>query len=299
MARSARRRAQRGAVCALGTDRTTGSSSTATGSSGAPATGAERLVSAVGGGADRPPHAEQRAGGRGGGVASPACTPHGHDRRASRLPRPRARDGARRRDSRRAVRQRFEGDQRRGGTAIDRELSARRRRHRRRPLQGRRPPRSFASRCAARGTGGGRDRRSGAAGPRGARAARCRSSMRRRCARRSSAGYEAAAPDGVVLLAPACSSFDWFRDYAERGNAFKAGGRRRLKRANGVSGEQSSVGSARVGANRWERRLPRSARSVSLSTGRLMTADRFTRSRRILTDPRGATGCFGRMAGSQ
>jgi UDP-N-acetylmuramoylalanine--D-glutamate ligase len=34
-------------------------------------------------------------------------------------------------------------------------------------------------------------------------------------------GYEAAKPDGVVLLAPACSSFDWFRDYAERGNAFK------------------------------------------------------------------------------
>ncbi len=35
-------------------------------------------------------------------------------------------------------------------------------------------------------------------------------------------GHEAAAPGGVVLLAPACSSFDWFRDYAERGNAFKA-----------------------------------------------------------------------------
>jgi UDP-N-acetylmuramoylalanine--D-glutamate ligase len=34
-------------------------------------------------------------------------------------------------------------------------------------------------------------------------------------------GYEAARPDGVVLLAPACSSFDWFRDYAERGNVFK------------------------------------------------------------------------------
>ena len=34
-------------------------------------------------------------------------------------------------------------------------------------------------------------------------------------------GYEAAAPDGVVLLAPACASFDWFRDYAERGEAFK------------------------------------------------------------------------------
>jgi UDP-N-acetylmuramoylalanine--D-glutamate ligase len=34
--------------------------------------------------------------------------------------------------------------------------------------------------------------------------------------------YAAAAPSGVVLLAPACSSFDWFRDYAERGDAFKS-----------------------------------------------------------------------------
>jgi UDP-N-acetylmuramoylalanine--D-glutamate ligase len=34
-------------------------------------------------------------------------------------------------------------------------------------------------------------------------------------------GYEEARPDGIVLLAPACSSFDWFRDYAERGKAFK------------------------------------------------------------------------------
>jgi UDP-N-acetylmuramoylalanine--D-glutamate ligase len=42
-------------------------------------------------------------------------------------------------------------------------------------------------------------------------------SMREAVAR----GYEAAAPDGVVLLAPACASFDWFRDYAERGRAFK------------------------------------------------------------------------------
>ena len=39
-------------------------------------------------------------------------------------------------------------------------------------------------------------------------------------------GYEAAAPDGVVLLAPACASFDWFRDYEERGNAFKSEVRR-------------------------------------------------------------------------
>jgi UDP-N-acetylmuramoylalanine--D-glutamate ligase len=35
-------------------------------------------------------------------------------------------------------------------------------------------------------------------------------------------GFEAAKPDGVVVLAPACSSFDWFRDYAARGDAFKA-----------------------------------------------------------------------------
>ncbi|MGH9254680.1 MAG: UDP-N-acetylmuramoyl-L-alanine--D-glutamate ligase [Vicinamibacterales bacterium] len=40
--------------------------------------------------------------------------------------------------------------------------------------------------------------------------------------------YEAAGAGGVVLLAPACASFDWFRDYAERGSAFK-GEVRRLK----------------------------------------------------------------------
>ena len=34
-------------------------------------------------------------------------------------------------------------------------------------------------------------------------------------------GYEAAGEAGVVLLAPACASFDWFRDYSERGNTFK------------------------------------------------------------------------------
>ena len=33
--------------------------------------------------------------------------------------------------------------------------------------------------------------------------------------------FALAAPDGVVLLAPACSSFDMFSDYAARGRAFK------------------------------------------------------------------------------
>ncbi len=33
--------------------------------------------------------------------------------------------------------------------------------------------------------------------------------------------FEVAKPSGVVLLAPACASFDMFRDYAERGRMFK------------------------------------------------------------------------------
>ena len=33
--------------------------------------------------------------------------------------------------------------------------------------------------------------------------------------------FELARPSGVVLLAPACASFDMFRDYAERGHRFK------------------------------------------------------------------------------
>jgi UDP-N-acetylmuramoylalanine--D-glutamate ligase len=36
-----------------------------------------------------------------------------------------------------------------------------------------------------------------------------------------SVAYELAQPDGIVLLAPACASFDMFRDYAERGRKFK------------------------------------------------------------------------------
>jgi len=47
-----------------------------------------------------------------------------------------------------------------------------------------------------------------------------------------------AQPGGVVLLAPACSSFDMFRDYADRGRAFKEAVRRLIR----GSAEQSSDG---------------------------------------------------------
>ena len=36
-----------------------------------------------------------------------------------------------------------------------------------------------------------------------------------------SMAFELAKPGGVVLLAPACSSFDMFRDYEDRGRRFK------------------------------------------------------------------------------
>jgi UDP-N-acetylmuramoylalanine--D-glutamate ligase len=46
--------------------------------------------------------------------------------------------------------------------------------------------------------------------------------------------HAAAAPGDVVLLAPGCSSFDMFRDYADRGRAFKE----EVRRIQGRRGER-------------------------------------------------------------
>jgi UDP-N-acetylmuramoylalanine--D-glutamate ligase len=46
--------------------------------------------------------------------------------------------------------------------------------------------------------------------------------------------FALASPGGTVLLAPACASFDMFRDYAERGRVFKQEARKLEEEWNGT-----------------------------------------------------------------
>ena len=97
-----------------------------------------------------------------------------------------------------------------------------------------------------------------AAGPRRRSAASCRCTTPASLDEAVRTAFALAQPGGVVLLAPACSSFDMFRDYAERGRTFKEEVARLASGAYGphcagcgssrpmatttVSSEQSSVG---------------------------------------------------------
>ena len=159
------------------------------------------------------------------GVAPAAMTRGGRG-----VSRPRARDGAGRRHRRRALRQRLEGDQRRGGAARRSRASSR---VWCAIIGGRFKGGDLAA--AARAAGARARRRwSPSARPRPLRAARrsAGASPVHDAARHGGRGAHARSRSrsrrGVVLLAPACSSFDMFRDYAERGRVFKDGGRRGL-----------------------------------------------------------------------
>ena len=54
--------------------------------------------------------------------------------------------------------------------------------------------------------------------------------------------FEVAKPAGTVVLAPACSSFDMFTDYAERGARFKEAVARIRDQGSGIRDQGSGIG---------------------------------------------------------
>ena len=73
----------------------------------------------------------------------------------------------------------------------------------------------------------------------------------RRCRRPCGARSSWRPKDGTVVLAPACASFDMFRDYAERGRMFKKEVMKLAEEAHGaraVNSRQSACGGRELAA---------------------------------------------------
>ena len=150
------------------------------------------------------------------GVAPAAMTARGRG-----VPRPRARDGA----GAEIGGVRFVNDSKatnveaalRSIESFDRGLV----RDHRRPVQGRRLRGCCASRCGARAQAvvAIGEARAAACARRSADVVPVHEAASMADAVRTA--FDAGEAGGVVLLAPACSSFDMFRDYAERGRRFK------------------------------------------------------------------------------
>ena len=191
-----------------------------------PGDGAPRRVrlgrSSAGRAAHSRPAQPRERGGRHGGGARRRGRGRGDRARAPHLPgRPapaRARGGARRRP----LRQRLEGDEHRGGPPGPERVRGAAPPHPRRLAQGGAVRRLRPGR-------GARERRRGVPDRRGGRAARGRTSryanvpflLATTLERAVAEAASAARPGEVVLLSPACASYDQFRDFEQRGEEFR------------------------------------------------------------------------------